>query len=193
MKISNTGNGLNILITCDYLPHHSWMSFICWYSISKNLPDASVFVVSNRRLMNCDLFSWARKVKIPLFLHPNTDIEGQIEIALKNGVEKPLLVIPPESICVRDFDEAGYSTDLIYDIKRLDDDLFCNCKENRSCVFAIYPDGWGKFVTSSWINKMSCPFRSAAKYNQTILTANEARIGRIWKSATPLFQTVSRG
>ena len=193
MTISSTGNGLNILIACDYLPHHSWMSFLCWYSLTKNLPDANVFVASHRRLMKYSLFTWTQKCKIPFILHKETDEEGQIQAAIDYGVTKPLLVIPPDSVCVRDFNESGFSPESLFEIRRFDAELSCDCKEARPCSFVTYSSGWGKFVTSSWINKTSNPFLFGVKYGQGELTANETRIGRLWIAATPLFLTVSRG
>lgn len=193
MKISSTGDGLNILIACDYLPHHDWMSFFCWYSLTKNLPDAKVTVASHRRLMEFEIYSWTRRCKVPFILHKETDEAGQIEVALLQNTHKPLLVIPPEVVCVRDFDEAGFSPESLSEVRLLDYELSCDCKEDRSCAFATYQNGWGKFVTPSWINKTSCPFLSGVKYNQGMLSANEVRIGRLWSMATPLFQTVSRG
>lgn len=190
MKISPTGDGLNILIGCDYLPHHDWMSFLCWYSLSKNLPDAKVTVACHRRLMRYDFFGWTRKCKVPFILHKATDDEGQVATV----DARPLLVIPPDVVCVRDFNESGFSPDVLADgVHRLVDGLSCDCKEDKPCVFVTYPGGWGKFVTGSWINKMSCPFSVGVKYAQGNMTTNEVRIGRLWSAVTPLFQTVSRG
>lgn len=193
MTISATGDGLNILIACDYLPHHNWMSFLCWYSITKNLPDASVFVAVHRKSITQNLFMWTQKCKVPFILHKETNDEGQIEAAINYGVSKPMLVLSPDSICVRDFKEAGFSPESLSEVRLLDSELFCDCKEDRPCTFVTYSNGWGKFVTSSWINKMGCPFSSMVKYNQGYLTANESRIGQLWIAATPLFLTVSRG
>lgn len=193
MTISSTGDGLNILIACDYLPHHNWMSFLCWYSITKNLPEAKVYLASHRRLMKYKLFDWTRKCNVSFILHKETDSQGQIEASLNYGISKPLLVIPPDSICVRDFDESGFSPETLSEVIKLDDALLCDCKEERSCAFVTYSNGWGKFVTSSWINKTSCPFLFGVKYGQGNLTINEVRIGRLWSAATPLFQIVSRG
>jgi hypothetical protein len=193
MAISSTGDGLNILIACDYLPHHGWMSYFCWYSLSKNLPDAFVTVASHRRLMTHNFFGWTRLCKIPFVLHKATDEKGQIELAIaKNQIEKPLLVIPPEVVCIRDFEEADYFPEKITDIKKIDDELCCDCKDDKPTVFATYLNGWGKFNTPSWIHKMSGPFISNAKFGQGAMTANEVRIERLWSDATPLYQIVAR-
>ena len=193
MTISATGDGLNILISCDYLLHHNWMSYFCWYSLQKNLPDAKVFVASPRKIMNANLFDWARKCKVPLILHKELDLNGQIEIVLSKGAQQPLLVVSPENVCVRDFDEASFSPEGIVGVKILDEELSCDCKEDRFCVFVTYSKGWGKFVTGTWINKTSCPFFFGSRYAQGGLNANEVRIDHLWTAATPLFQTISRG
>lgn len=193
MTISSTGDGLNILIACDYLPHHNWMSFLCWYSLTKNLPEAKVFVASHRRLMKRDFFIWTRKCKVPYILHKESDDEGQIKYALNYGVCKPLLVLPPDCVCVRDFNESGFIPESLSEITTLNSELSCDCKDVNPCSFATYSNGWGKFVTSYWINKMSCPFFFCFKYNQSDSTANELRIERLWNVAAPLFLTVSRG
>ena len=190
--ISPTGEGLNILIACDYISHHNWMAFLCWYSLSKNLPDAKITVAAHRRLMKYDYFNWTRKCGVPFVLHKATDEEGQIDAA---ECGRPLLVVAPEAVCVRDFDEAGFSPDTLSEEKvhRLDASLCCDCKEDKPSVFVTYPNGWGKFVTATWIHRMSCPFIFGVKFAQGEMTANEVRIGRLWSAATPLFQTVSRG
>jgi hypothetical protein len=192
MQIDSTGEGLNILIACDYLSHHDWMSFFCWYSISKNLPDAKVFVTCNRKIKYEDLFVWPRKCNIPFHFNKETDINGQIKHALDSFASKPLLVVPPDCVCIRDFNEAGFSLESLSEINKLDDSLLCDCKDERPCCFATYSNGWGKFVTSSWINRISSPFFSVAQFNKGELTPNEVRIGRLWNSAAFLFQNVSR-
>ena len=192
MKITSVGGGLNILISCDYITHHNWMSYLCWYSLIKNLPDAKVIIGCNRSDCEYDLFRWTYKCKVPFILHKTTDFQGEIDIL---NVNNPLLVIPPTVICIRDFDEAGFSPDALSEEKvyKLDDNLSCDCREDKSNVFASYNDGWGKFVTATWIHKSGNPFLFGNKFNQGSLTPNEARIGKLWGAAIPLFQIVSGG
>lgn len=192
MKISDTGNGLTIIIGCDYTVLHNWMSFICWYSLTKNLPDAKVIVACNRTLMKSTLFRWTQKCQVPFVLHKPTDKQGQILIAQSI---KPVLYIPADVICIRDFGEAGFSPNELSEEKEyfLNDKLVCDCKDNGACVFATYFNGWGRFVMSDWINRSSSPFISTVKFDSGNMTANELRISRLWRSATTLFQTVSRG
>mgnify|MGYP007120766161 CR=1 FL=1 len=183
---------MNILIACDYIPHHNWMSFLCWHSLSKNLPEAKVTVACHRRLMTYDFFGWTRKCKVPFVLHKAADEKGQIAL-ISESVQGPLLVLSPETVCIRDFAEAGFSPDVLSGVVKMNSELCCDCKEEKPCVFVTYLSGWGKFVTQSWINRMSCPFVSGVKYGQGVMTSNEVRIGQLWSSVTPLFQIMSGG
>lgn len=196
MSISPTGDGLNVLIACDYVPHHSWMAFLCWYSLTKNLPDAKVGIACHRRLMKHNLYDWCRKCKVPFLLHKAEEDQAAVALQLKL-VATPLLVVPPDSVCLRDFEEGGFSPDAIGQdrIYRLEEaaGLSCDCKEENPCVFVRYAEGWGKFVTASWIHKLACPFVTDKRYLYGSMTANELRIGKLWSAVAPLFQTVARG
>ena len=55
-----------------------------------------------------------------------------------------------------------------------------------------YSEGWGKFVTSDWINKKSIPF-SSVNCVDADMSLNENRLARLWKSATKIYPSVSRG
>lgn len=195
--ISSTGDNLGILISCNYTVCDNWMAFLSWYSLSKNLPDAKVLIACNRTLMQSQLFGWTRNCKVPFELHKTTDLDGQIKLVMAKGlVTSPLLVLRPDMVAIRDFEESGFDTHLIEEKVQqasIVPDLCCEVKDDKSCSFVTYSNGWGKFVTSAWIHKMSCPFTSENRYGNGSLTANEVRFGRLWSSVTPLFQTVSRG
>lgn len=192
MKISDTGNGLTIIIGCDYTVLHNWMSFICWYSLTKNLPDAKIIIACNKAYMKSILFRWTQKCQVPFILHKPTDKQGQIFIS---QATKPVLYIAADTICVRDFGEAGFSPNDLSEEKEyfLDKSLICDCKEERACLFVTYSNGWGRFVTSEWINRVSSPFSSSmVKFDRGDMTANELRISKLWQTATLLFQTVAK-
>jgi hypothetical protein len=197
MNISSTGENLNILISCDYSVANNWMAFLCWYSLTKNLPDAKVAIACNRTMMSNGLFTWVKKCNIPFELHKCMDFQAQIDLVLQKEIfTAPLLVLKPDTVVIRDFEESGFDANSLQDKIALASDypdLCCEAKEDKPCVFATYSNGWGKFVTSSWIHKISCPFTSENRYVDGNMTANEMRIGRLWSAVTPLFQTVSRG
>lgn len=61
----DTGNGLQIFINCNYLPHHDWMTFISWYSIKKNLPDADITIVCDKsKFATTPIFGWVNKANV---------------------------------------------------------------------------------------------------------------------------------
>jgi len=72
MKVTATGDRLNILITCAYLPHHDWMAFASWYSIYRNLPDAEVAILCARGMQSDRIpFNWPYRCDIRYFQHEN--------------------------------------------------------------------------------------------------------------------------
>lgn len=197
--ISSIGDNLNILISCNYTVHDNWMSFLCWYSLTKNLPQAKVMIACNRTMnnSNSELFGWTRKCNVRFELHKSTDQESQIALVLqKKIVIAPLLVLRPDVVAIRDFEEIGFDTTVLDGkvLKVIDlPEIYCEAMNEKPCVFVTYSNGWGNFATSSWIHKGGCPFTSENRYEHGNMTTNETRIGRLWNAVSPLFQTVSRG
>lgn len=178
-------------MTCDFVSHHGWMSFLSWYSITKNLPEAKIFIACNRKLMINDFFGWARRCNVPFILHKSMEINEQCDFAIASKkIEYPILIISAEHICVRDFDEANFSPQKLKDKNFLEDfpDLYSDCKSSSNSCFVSYKNGWGKFNTNSWINNLNCPLVPEFKYTNTIMTANESRIGQLWNNATMLYK-----
>lgn len=70
--ISFTGNGLNVAIVADYSFVDEWMSFACWYSIHRNLPDANVTLALAKPTMPQKYYyRWTAKAKVPQKRLPN--------------------------------------------------------------------------------------------------------------------------
>lgn len=189
--ISSTGENLNIIISCNYTPTHNWMVFLCWYSLNKNLPDAKVVIACNRTLMNENLFFWPRKCNTHFELHKIMNVEEQINLLKeKNIINSSILIIKPEMVAIRDFEECNFDTknleNKILEIE-CNSEFCCDAKEEKLCVFTSYLNGWGKFVTSDWIDKSKCPFTSENLYAKGYMTVNEARLGRLWNAVAPLF------
>jgi len=195
--ISSLGNGLTIAINCDYLPHHDWMSFLTYWSIAKTLPDCKVLATCVRQKMNMDIFNWPRKCNVQFAYHkPMVDEElyNFIMTSPKFEKTKSLLFVKPEIIFVRDFEEANFPVEKIHDFKGISeiDGLVSDSKSENSTVCCDYSNGWGKFVTSKWINKTSIPF-SRIDFSCMGMTVNENRIAGIWKSASKIYPSLSRG
>ena len=166
MRISELGKNLSIVIPCDYSFSHNWMSFICWYSISKNLPEANVIIVCNRKKMNYDLFSWTKRCKVKFFINKDTDLQGQISCVKKNDVQEPILVVDPDTVCIRDLDECKINVNFWKEtiLANYHSDILSDCKDSNISLFASYRKGWGAFVSSQWIDKESCPLVSSLDF-----------------------------
>jgi len=147
---------LAIIIMCDIIEGHDWMSFISWYSIQKNIPDCAVYLhlsSTNHK----QLFSWSNKCGVRIY-------RKQFEI--KNPIIK---TINPSVMAVRPFDGnfnvVSSKTDII-------------------STFVDYKFGCGDFVLDKWINKLDSPFEKALKRFSTIdLNVNELAILNIWEQA----------
>jgi hypothetical protein len=182
--ISAVGKNLNILISCENIPEHNWMSYLCWYSIKKVLSDANIFISCKRNSVFAPFFNWTKKVNVPFKMY-----SGEIE---KLFTQRPLLIVPPHSLAIRDFEEAGIEHNLSKDINYLENtNFFKDAKTNDFCVFCSYFDGWGNFVTSEWINKLNCPLTIFGKFSKNNMTINEKKIEKIWSNSIPLFQGIS--
>jgi len=195
MQISSLGRNLNILIPCDYTISHNWMSFFCWYSISKNLPEASVIIACNRNKMDKNLFFWTRRCKIKCVFHKTIDLAEQISLVKKMGFGEPLLVVEPGTVCIRDFEETkiDYQNLSGLILPQNHSDILSDCKDSTFSLFVSYKNGWGNFVNSKWIDSERCPLLSNLDFKSSEMTVNESRIRNLWNSTKFLFNNVSRG
>jgi len=199
MAVSSLGDNLSIIISCSHAPHHDWMSFLCWYSISKNLPEATVVIGCARGGdMNFDIFNWPRRCDVQLLFHSAfADVVKAVLENKKSKAKTPALILEPQTVCLRDFDEAGFNTSVFESHQFLwaknDPLLQCRCAEENPSVFTDYADGWGKFVTSAWINKASTPLVTGGGYVKSSMSVNEMRIGKLWESAAFMYQNMARG
>lgn len=201
--VTNTGKNLNILVVCDYTPCHHWMSSLAWYSFYRNLPEAKVAVACNRLLMKHQLFDWTKRCDVPFALRKSdTPFSHAKYFVEKNILSFPLLILQPDVVAVRDlqnsavFDGDSFSTHkaifLTEAIEPIEKDLplVFDVKGQDFQTFMTYENGWGKFVTSSWINKEIHPITPLWKYEDVNMTANERRLAELWKDFTPLFLAV---
>jgi hypothetical protein len=195
--ISSLGNGLTVVIDCDYTTHHEWMSFLTFWSLLKNLPEARVVVTCVRKGMNMEIFIWPRRCQIPILYHrPMTkeELHHFVITHTKSNATKNVIIIDPSIVFLRDFEEGCFDPNSLLDhittcgIEGLIDDV----KTDNPVVCCDYSNGWGKFVTSQWINKSSVPL-SSTNFASTDMSVNERRMSDIWKSATKIYQNISRG
>ncbi|MEI8270966.1 MAG: hypothetical protein WCG45_06400 [bacterium] len=192
--ISSTGENLSILISCDYSINQNWMTFLSWYSLYKNLPDAKVYVICDRNSMNSLIFEWTKKCGIYFEIVKPMSLEEKVNHLIKKGFGESLVVINSSTLAIRDFEEADFDPNELYQkVSYMSESLCCDAKDNKYCVFADYSKGWGKFVPELWINKINSPFSNENKYALGDLTINEIRIGKLWNSVAHLFRTLSKG
>jgi len=155
-----TGKGLNILIHCNYLPHHDWMTFAAWYSIIKNLPDAEVSIYCDRsKFVNMPIFSWAKKIPT-IFSFKFSKLSFNLEI-------------PCEAMAVRTWNGSEIS----------------EAKLDKNTTFCTYSE-CGDFVLSKWINSIIPPFNKTENFMSGVSSTNELRILELWKKVLPIYTAV---
>lgn len=168
LDVSTTGNGLNIIIKCEYIPHHDWMTFASWYSIYKNLPDAEVKLVCHRIPSTHQLFHWPDKCSVKHIFWGGT-IEDY-------PVPENSLVITPEVMAVSH-----------YDVNKLGP---IDVKSEENFTFVSYFNGCGKFVMNEWINKTYNPFGVTDRLFTDDISLNEYRVLKMWEKAKTLHTVV---
>lgn len=198
--ITTTGKGLNILISCDYMPCHSWMSFLAWYSFYRNIPEAKVVVACNRLPMKHQLFDWTKRCDVPFSLFkPDSSFNHLRYFIDKKIISFPVLILSPDVVVVRELNDvsafdnsfsekkATFLTEMTETVLSYDKSLVFDVKGQDFATFVTYENGWGKFVTSSWINKDMHPFTPLWKYDDVEMSTNERRLSGLWRDCIPLF------
>lgn len=161
MKISETGEGLGILLKCKPIMAHGWMSFAAWYSFNKNLPDAKIAVNLEKGTPN-NFMMWCWKMKVPF--SQSTDKFKCLE-------NKEIMVLKPEIMAVRAFDPERIGPSKV--------------KLNEFTTFVDYSDGVGSFVTSEWIDK-EAPFGNGRRFGKHA-TVVENKILSLWDKCRELY------
>lgn len=196
MSVSDLGNGLTIVIDCDYLPHHDWMAFLTWWSISKNLPDAKIVVCCKRQDMSLDIFNWPIRCGVPFIYHKKShdDLNYFLLTHPKIKCTEPFLTVSPELVFIRDFEEADFDKTNFQKNCHYSDlvDFSVDCREENNTVCINYSTGWGNFNTQEWINKLKTPLLEGYSFKKSGMSCNEIRLAKLWESASRIYQSVSR-
>lgn len=91
---------LTIIIECEPIFCHVWMSFSSWYSIQKKMPNSQVLL----SVCNSNLFGWANRCGVKIFRN---------QFKIENIIKK----IKPSVVAVRDFsgnlDIISSKTDIV--------------------------------------------------------------------------------
>jgi hypothetical protein len=146
---------LAIIIECEVLECHHWMAFASWYSIQKNMSEATVFLTLNKTNFK-SLFGWASRCGVRIF-------KNQFKI------EKPFIKkISPSVMAVREFNGEDLN--------------ISSSKTDITTTFVDYKFGCGNFVLDKWINSKESPFEKALKRFSTYdINVNELAILNIWE------------
>ncbi len=166
----------------------NFMSFACWYSLHKNLPDANILLACERpEEMKMDLFQWVYRLQIPFFYYQKTD---PITQAIQTDkATYPILTLPCDTICLDTLDHT--IIDKINDNKIIVGEELClSAKNPETAVFCSLKEGVGAFVPSRWIYRGSHPFKNADMFSKGDLTMNERRIFQLWKKLGRIFDTL---
>lgn len=158
--ISPTGDGLNIAIKCNYLPHHNWMVMASWYSLLKNLPDAKFVIVCDKSQGgNIELFKWC--VKLDLDFYYGTKHKYDYEINC-------------DTMAVREW--KGFE--------------ICSATSEETSTFVHYRDRCGDFVLADWIDSIEAPFARTDDFYKGGMAVNEWKILELWKKLYPVYSMI---
>ncbi|RDJ35318.1 MAG: hypothetical protein DWQ19_10920 [Crenarchaeota archaeon] len=160
--ISPTGKNLDIVISCDFLPHHNWMSFASWYSIYKNLPDAKVRILCKRTQFVSDFFKWTFKCKVPFIQYTDHYVFRENE-----------LKITPDVMAIDIYDKDALGP--------------IDVRLEEKSTFITYLHGCGNFVLTEWIDTFRNPFGMTGRFFSNNLTVNEYRVLKLWEKCHKIY------
>lgn len=176
--ISCTGNGLNILIASTPSMENEWMSFACWFSVHRLLPEADISIYTPKI---CDesraYFRWTSRAKIKQYRHNPI-----------KELTKPLLVLPSNVVAVRKLPElpttSGVSKDKsVYFLNTTDscetiiENLCCPCLSDEIAAFTQIKEKCGPYDKNIW--KGAAPFVKHPRRSE--LTYNEHAVLSLWE------------
>ena len=163
--IESTGDGLVVIISCKYIPCHNWMSFVSWFSIRRNLPDAKPVIIVERGIQNQSQFGWFYKWYPPVLHYSKIDMDAFI-----SKFSEETIVIEPHTMAVRDYQgDLGPAS----------------AQSDQLSTFVSYSEVCGRFVVSEWIDRSRSPFKAAVRrFDNNELTANELKVLKLWEESS---------
>lgn len=210
--ITETGKNLNVLITTE--PGKDWETFGTWYSIFKNIPEATIRITCQRNGKTpFQLFQWAKKVDVPVLHHAPFSEDrtlNRLNAIKLSGFKENVLVLEPLVIVTETLDPK-ITEDTTFDvnawfIRNESIDEIINdyvldekesptgesiCVEAKECedtsCLVSYKKGCGRWIDTS----KGCPFSNAAGLALTTMTINEHRVIELWKKMCPLYSALA--
>ncbi|MCK9458397.1 MAG: hypothetical protein M0R80_01990 [Proteobacteria bacterium] len=168
-----TGNDLCVVIECENKPIYSWMGFVSWYSVVKNLPNAEVIVVCKRSKdePSKECFTWARRANIQFFFYENSyNLKTDKKIVIK---------INSHVVVLREYDPQLLGP--------------VDAKSDVLATFIDYSGGCGKFVMSEWINREVGLIQDVSKFASSEMSINEMKLLNLWEKSYQLYANLEGG
>lgn len=188
---SSTGQNLDILINAQVST--DWQTFAAWFSVKKNLPEATITLACMRNGETpFQLFQWAKRLNQKVLMYnrlppePNDAEESYALIRATGLWGKKVVVLKPYQMVIAPLDDnylpmlQGEDTSIAH--------MWKEAKETTELSPLVgYTKGVGK-----WLHKSKgCPFSNAGGLASDEMTVNEHRIIDLWKRMTTLFSSVS--
>jgi hypothetical protein len=191
-KISSTGRNLSAIISTDQSLHSEWMTFACWYSINKNLPDAKVAVIFPRANNNY-MFSMLNRCHIPYttFSTKNEHFDWLATfIKQKKLPEQKYILLDEPIMCIRELSDEtleniNSTSEYVSDKK-----LCCDCRVEEYLSFVKY-NRLGDFNLDEWIKtEKQPPFHLTEKFKLSIKTINEFKVINLWEQMATTYDHI---
>ncbi len=217
--ISNIGNGLSVLIITE--TGKDWQTFATWYSLNKNLPEATVVIDCLRNEETpFQFYQWTKRVNIPIFHHKPFTTDDQTANWLdcinrcQSKLGSQILVLTPLVMATAPLEEEVLHTlnasDLCIDphfwflrnqnIQQLIDKHFLDEAISTTDVLSaeaktaenVHCLVSYKKGCGRWIDTLKgCPFSNAAGLVSSSMTVNENRIVELWKRMCSLYSVIN--
>jgi hypothetical protein len=216
--VTHTGKNLSVIIATK--ADQNWQAFATWYSLSKNLPDASVRIICARNNSTpFQYFQWAKRLSIPVThytpLDPANSTASRLEI-LRRLPDIRILVIDSTVMAIDTLDESLLQRmekeDKIFDsdawflknynLTELMDDYMLegtgiNIEENVLCSDVKTAENPRALVScrkgcGKWIDTLKgCPFSNVNGLTTTEMNASENRVFDLWRQMCYLYSVVN--
>jgi len=138
-NITSSGDNLNVFIARSESIHEGWMSYACWYSLKRFLPDAQVYLLPNKKL-NPYICYWAY----------SRGVKAQ-------SPDANALIVSSDMMMVRSFTTKNLKDLRTYFQENapcfLDQTNLCSSCQNTEAVPFIHYAECGKFNKKEWIKK----------------------------------------
>jgi len=173
--VDELGLGITVVAEADYTFLDEWQAFACWFSVKRNMPDASfcVELSKGRRRGDKQLYQWARR--------------AGATVVSRHQDRVPTIRVPCHSALIR-----PYEPEMVEGMRGCVRPLV---KEARSEGWYYWVDAseCGLFRRSEWLDRADCPLYMADRFATPDLTVSEEKVLRLWGQASSLFVAISRG